>query len=49
MGPSKWLSVTPEDLEQRRADTVYHLREPLWFLCGRRKGPVRKVLSTSPG
>lgn len=49
MGPSKWLSVTQEDFEQRRADMVYCLREPLWLLCGRRKGPVRKVLSNSPG
>lgn len=48
-GASKWLSVTQEDFEQRRADMVYCLREPLWLFCGRRKGPVRKVLSNSPG
>ena len=48
-GPSKLLPVTREDFEQRRADTVCRLREPLWLLCGRRKGPIRKVLSNSPG
>lgn len=44
-GPSKWLSVTREDVEQRRADTVYRLREPLQLPCGRRTGRVGR----SPG